>query len=185
MNRNAIISLAMLYALWQTNRQDLLDLIRPFVLYAVGNTTKVGAEIDILSICKYMEEEFGYRSIQIAVINRILARESSSKTTNAQRIIEKKNKRYVLVRSLSEKNEKFYANRLVCKEHSDAVTSSLTDFLNECRACKRVDYAQEEVERFLLSFFERQGGSIVLSVDDLRQMKAESNEMDYFIARFI
>lgn len=41
MNRNTIISLAMLYALWQSNRQDLLDLIRPFVMYAVGNTTKV------------------------------------------------------------------------------------------------------------------------------------------------
>lgn len=32
MNRNTIISLAMLYALWQSNRQDLLDLIRPFML---------------------------------------------------------------------------------------------------------------------------------------------------------
>lgn len=42
MNRNTIISLAMLYALWQSKRQDLLDLIQPFVLYAVGNTTKVG-----------------------------------------------------------------------------------------------------------------------------------------------
>ena len=185
MNRNAIISLAMLYALWQTNRQDLLDLIRPFVLYAVGNTTKVDAEIDIPNICKYMEEEFGYRSIQIAVIDRILAREASSKTPKAQRFIEKRNKRYVLIRSLSEKNEKFFADRLVCKGHSDAVTSSLTEFLNENQACKRVDYTQEEVERLLLSFFERQGGSIVLSVDDLRQVKAKSNEIDYFIARFI
>ena len=36
-----IISLAMLYALWQSSRKDLLDLIRPFVLYAVGNTLKL------------------------------------------------------------------------------------------------------------------------------------------------
>ena len=28
MNRNTIISLAMLYALWQSKRQDLLDLIQ-------------------------------------------------------------------------------------------------------------------------------------------------------------
>lgn len=59
MNRNTIISLAMLYALWQSNRQDLLDLIRPFVMYAVGNTTKVNSEIDIAHICDYMEDEFG------------------------------------------------------------------------------------------------------------------------------
>ena len=66
MNRNTIISLAMLYALWQTNRQDLLDLIRPFVLCAVGNTTKVNSEIDTTCVCNYMEKEFGYKSIQIA-----------------------------------------------------------------------------------------------------------------------
>ena len=47
MKKNAIISLAMLYALWQTKRSDLLDLIRPFVLYAVGVTTKVGDIIDV------------------------------------------------------------------------------------------------------------------------------------------
>mgnify|MGYP001539522291 FL=1 len=74
MNRNTIISLAMLYALWQSNRQDLLDLICPFVLYAVGNTAKVNAEIDISLVCDYMEKEFGYKSIQVAVINRVLAR---------------------------------------------------------------------------------------------------------------
>ena len=55
LKKNAIISLAMLYALWQTNRSDLLDLIRPFVLYAVGVTTKVGSVIDVKGICKYME----------------------------------------------------------------------------------------------------------------------------------
>lgn len=53
MNRNTIISLAMLYALWQSNKQDLLDLIRPFVLYAVGNTAKINTEIDIALVCDY------------------------------------------------------------------------------------------------------------------------------------
>ena len=48
MNKNAITSLAMIYALWQSKRQDLLDLIRPFVLYAVGSTTTLNSEIDIL-----------------------------------------------------------------------------------------------------------------------------------------
>ena len=41
MNRNTILSLAMIYALWQSKRQDLLDLIKPFVLFSVGNTTSI------------------------------------------------------------------------------------------------------------------------------------------------
>ena len=54
MNRNTIISLAMLYALWQSKKQDLLDLIRPFVLYAVGNTTQINSEINITYVCNYL-----------------------------------------------------------------------------------------------------------------------------------
>lgn len=185
MNRNTIISLAMLYALWQSNRQDLLDLIRPFVLYAVGNTTKVNAGIDISLVCDYMEIEFGYKSIQVAVIKRVLAREASSKIQKDYRYIEKKNRQFILVKSLSPLIDDFSAKRMTCKGHSDAVTSALTKFFNEKQVCNRTDYIQAEIERLLLSFFERQGGSIVLSVDDLRQLKVRSNEVDYFIARFI
>lgn len=185
MNRNTIISLAMLYALWQSNRQDLLDLIRPFVLCAVGNTTKVNSEIDTTCVCNYMEKEFGYKSIQIAVIDRILARETASKVQKDFRCIEKKNKRFVLIKSLTPLIDDFSRKRTTCKGHADAVTNALTVFLNERQVCKRTDYSQPESERFLLSFFERQGSSIVLAVDDLRQLKARSNEIDFFIARFI
>lgn len=45
MKKNAIISLAMLYALWQTKRSDLLDLIRPFVLYARGSQQKLAISL--------------------------------------------------------------------------------------------------------------------------------------------
>lgn len=90
MNRNTIISLAMLYALWQSKRQDLLDLIKPFILYAVGVTTKVGDKIDVEKVSAHMEEEFGYRSFQIAVVKRVLLRETSSKINSAEQKIKKK-----------------------------------------------------------------------------------------------
>lgn len=185
MNRNTIISLAMLYALWQSNQQDLLDLIRPFVLYSVGNTTKVGDEIKVTQVCNYMETEFGYKSIQKAVVDRILSRETSSKFSKNNHRIERRNKRFVLLKSLGDLIDDFSTKRTTCKGHSDLVTNALTRFLNENRAYSRTNYTQVESERFLLSFFERQGGSIVLSVDDLRQLKSQSNEIDFFIARFI
>lgn len=77
MNRNTIISLSMLYALWQTERKDLLDLIRPFVMYAVGNVTAVGSQVNETEVCKAMEQEFGYKTFQPAVIHRILSREAA------------------------------------------------------------------------------------------------------------
>ena len=125
MKKNAIISLAMLYALWQTKRSDLLDLIRPFVLYAVGVTTKVGDIIDVEGICRYMESEFGYQSFQCAVVERILLRETSDAIKQESRIIKKEDRKFILIASLSTQVEKFNSKRLVCKEHSDAVTTAL------------------------------------------------------------
>lgn len=91
MNRNTIISLAMLYALWQSKHQDLLDLIQPFILYAVGDMTNIGEEIDIEKVATRMEEEFGYQSFQPAVVKKVLLRESSSKISVNERKIRKKN----------------------------------------------------------------------------------------------
>lgn len=107
MKKNAIISLAMLYALWQTKRSDLLDLIRPFVLYAVGVTTKVGDIIDVEGICRYMESEFGYQSFQCAVVERILLRETSDAIKQESRIIKKEDRKFILIASLSTQVEKF------------------------------------------------------------------------------
>ena len=185
MKKNAIISLAMLYALWQTKRSDLLDLIRPFVLYAVGVTTKVGDIIDVEGICRYMESEFGYQSFQGAVVERILLRETSDAIKQESRIIKKENRKFILIASLSTQVEKFNSKRLVCKEHSDAVTTALAGYLNHNRACRRDNYTSSEAEVFLLSFFERQGGSIVLSADDLRQISFKNSELDFFIGKFI
>lgn len=185
MKKNAIISLAMLYALWQTKRSDLLDLIRPFVLYAVGVTTKVGDIIDVEGICRYMESEFGYQSFQCAVVERILLRETSDAIKQESRIIKKENRKFILIASLSTQVEKFNSKRLVCKEHSDAVTTALAGYLNHNRACRRDNYTSSEAEVFLLSFFERQGGSIVLSADDLRQISFKNSELDFFIGKFI
>jgi len=48
-----------------------------------------------------MERELGYKSIQVAVIKRILDREASSKIQKDYRCIEKKNKQFILIKSLS------------------------------------------------------------------------------------
>ncbi len=185
MNRNTIISLAMLYAIWESKRQDLLDLIRPFVLFSIGYTTKTGERIDPISVGKYMENEFGYRSFQIEVVNKILSRETSSDIPKEKRLIVRRNNAYYLIGSLSKQIEEFSTKRTACKTHSDAVTSALSEYFNKCHVNNRDNYTQAEAEAYLLSFFERQGSAILLSVEDLRQIMAKNNEVEYFIGKFI
>ena len=185
MNRNTIISLAMLYALWQSKRQDLLDLIQPFVLYAVGNTTKVGGKIDEEKICECMENEFGYKSFQPAVVKKVLIRETSNKIDTAKQKIKRKNNNFYLIEDLSEHIETFTTKRTNCKGRVGAVTKALAEYLNTKAARNKKDYTQIDAERFLLDFFEKQGGAIVSLVEDLRQITAKNNEIDFYIGKFI
>ena len=185
MNRNTIISLAMLYAVWQTKHKDVLDLLRPFVLYAVGTTTKINDRIDIDVICGCMEKEFGYSSFPQAIGTRILQREAVDVDTASKKNIVKRDGAFYLINSLDEQNALFAERRTKCKEKSDAVSVALSVYLNKKEACGRNNYTQEEAERYLLTFFEARGNSVLTSVDDLRQILSKNNELEYFIARFI
>lgn len=47
MNENQVmISAAMLEAMWQSRKKDMLDLITPFIVFAVAQNNSVGEEID-------------------------------------------------------------------------------------------------------------------------------------------
>ncbi len=183
MNRNTIISLAMLYALWESKRQDILELISPFILYAVGITTKVGEAIDVGKVCERMVDEFGYRSFQPAIVNKVLTR-VSGKASHAN-VVERKNKSYYLKTSLDNLIENFNSRRTDCKVKSDAVTMSLSKYLNDNNVRGRTNYSQAEAEKNLLSFFEANGNSVLISVDDLNRIMSKDNEMEYFIAKYI
>ena len=184
MNNNTTTSLAMLYAIWQTSHQDLLELIQPFVLYSVGSTTSVGGIINAEKVCKYMESEFGYKNFQPAVINRILARAASSKRNNARKITKRKGS-YYLKESLSDIISSFDEKRTESRRQVNEVAKALSSFLNDHYVNNRSNYTPLEAEKHLLSFMETQGGSIVQSIEDLRQIPTKNNEMQYYIGRFI
>ena len=185
MNRNTIISLAMLYAVWQTKHKDVLDLLRPFVLYAIGTTAKINDRIDIDAICGCMDKEFGYSSLPQAIVTRILQRETLGNDNASKKTIIKRGGSFYLINCLDEDNALFAERRTKCKEKSDAVSAALSAYLNSKEACGRNNYTQEEAERYLLAFFEARGNSVLTSVDDLRQILSKNNEIEYFIARFI
>ena len=155
MNRNTIIGLSMMYALWESKKQDLLSLITPFVLYCVGTTTVKGRTIDIRATCKEMEQEFGYKEIHPEVISHVLSRESKKQQDNTQ-VIVKQNKSYVLVGSLDEHVSAFKEKRTTCKERTESVSRALANYLNLKSVYNRSNYSEADAESYLLAFFEKQ-----------------------------
>lgn len=184
MNRNTITSLSMLYALWQSERKDLLDVIRPFVLYTIGETTSGGNRIDIEAVCVFMEKEFGYKYVQPAVVERILRRETARSIPKDERLIKKLNGDFYLVGSLNGFVEKFKEKRAACKSHSDIVIKELVEYLNSYHI-KNENFTRAEVETLLLAFFERQGERLILATEELNCIKAKHNEIEYYIGKFI
>ena len=185
MSRNAIIGLSMMYALWEAKKQDLLSLITPFVLFCIGTSTSQGKSIDVDAICRRMETEFGYKEIQPGVISHVLNRESKKDSGKDTPIITKKNNLYILSGCLDSFVDSFKNKRTTCKERTEAVSKALAEYLNKKSVYKRKDYSETDAETNLLAFFEKQGESILLSAEDLRQLLRKDNEMDYSIARFI
>ena len=181
MNRNAITSIAMIYTLWSANHQDLLDIVTPFVLYAVGKNAKPGKAIQIAQIASYIETEFGYTRFDHNVIKRILGREIRRKTNK----IENKDNEYYLVCSLADYVDNFSKKRIESKARTDQITTALADYLNRNNVNSRTNYTQAETETALLSFFQRQGGAIITSIQDLKQVMYRNNALNYYIACFI
>lgn len=95
MNQNVLVSTAMISALWEKHNKDTLDLMIPFMKYAIANTTKVGAKLNLNSVIEIFKTEFGYDSIPYNVVINILNRLSPS-------ILSKKDREYTLIASLDD-----------------------------------------------------------------------------------
>lgn len=51
-NNQTMISAAMLEAVWQSRKKDMIDLITPFVMYATATLTSPGEKVDIQKVAK-------------------------------------------------------------------------------------------------------------------------------------
>ncbi len=60
-NGQALISAAMLEAIWVSRKKDMIDLITPFVLYAVAKQTSPGEQINTKAVQKAVQENNGTR----------------------------------------------------------------------------------------------------------------------------
>ena len=82
-----MISAAMLEALWQSRKKDMIDLITPFVMYATASLTSPNEVINIHNVQAYVQQHFAYNDIPDSIIRRVFNR-------NPYSAIKKKNHNY-------------------------------------------------------------------------------------------
>lgn len=119
-----LVGTAMLNAVWLKQHNDMLDLILPFVKYAIGRKYKKGDRIEPGEIAACLNEELGYESIPHEVVATMLKRLSPS-------VLDRRRGEFWLKVGL-EKDVKSYSDqRLTMKERHEKVGSTLAAYLNE------------------------------------------------------
>ncbi len=64
-NQNLLMGAVLLETMWRTRKQDLIDLIAPFVFYSVAKSCAPHEIIDKKDVRNYIRNEFGYKDLPI------------------------------------------------------------------------------------------------------------------------
>ena len=176
-NKQALISAAMLETLWSSRKKDMIDLITPFILYAVAKHTSPGERINTKAVLLYVREHYAYPDLPESIVKSALAR----KPLNA---IIKQDGHYYLVKPVDETISQIDARQKECDNTISKIGSELTKYLHT--HCKKVkNMTEEKAIMHLHSFFSKYG--LEIETDELAKecITPEIYEIDYYISRYI
>ena len=175
-NQNLLTGAVMLETMWKTRHQDLLDLISPFVFYAVAKVCSPKNKIDQTRALEIVRKEFGYTDMPPTVIGRILIRNPE--------LFRKKDGQFWLNRSLDSWVAEIEKRRNDCEEKIRAIGEQLASYL-ELHSKSHRKFTTEQAIEDLQGFFSRQG--IFFGTNQLEEHATElrGRETDYYIAQYL
>lgn len=153
MNNNTILNnTAILTAIWEETKKDNIELLKPMILFLVGNNTKIGNVIDCEKIISLMNEQFSFKELPMAVLFKVFNRLKGK--------INKVNKEYYLICDVTKELEEFKNKEDIIRNESEQVIKELAKFLRESdNKFKNIDRSQTEK---LFAIFLEQNGFITL-----------------------
>ena len=164
----------MLETMWALKKQDLIDLIKPFVIYTVAKNYNLNQVIDEHHVLSLVKKEFGYKDMPVSIVQSVFKRTAE---------IKKFYGKYYYSKSLEDETSRIEKRRLDCDLVSQNIGKSLADYLN--RHLYEKKYEVETALGALLTFFSRYG--IYVGVDRMEEHDDcfKSSEEDYYIAQYI
>ena len=176
-NPKTLTSIATLETLWEIKHSDMLDLITPFVKYAIVHTVAMNDPVDTTKVATFVKAEFGYKEFPESIITKILKR-------NSPAFFKKEGGQYHYIVSLDVEVEKLDKRRTECKEHIDIISEALAVYLSA--HCKhKHNFTPKEAANALQSFFEQYGLFVGANPQALEAISPQRYETDYYIAQFI
>ena len=124
-----------------------------------------------------MDEEFGFPNIPKAVIIKIFNR--------MKKIIIRNEKKFYLIKDLSEETQKFDENKNQIQDESNNVINSLMEYLRKCNKNFN-NITLEETKKLLNIFLEKNGFITIDNIENLKNVgEYKTDQANYYIAKFI
>ena len=144
-NNQTMISAAMLEAVWQSRKKDMIDLITPFVMYATATLTSPGEKVDTQKVQNYVQHNFAYTDMPEVIIKKVFARKPYSS-------IERRNHNYYLVSPIDSEISQMDSRRKDCERYLHVLGEKLSVYLNA--HCKRAgNFTDSRAINCLHTFF--------------------------------
>ena len=178
MNDNqTMISAAMLEAVWQSRKKDMIDLITPFVMYATATLTSPHEEINIEKVQEYVQQNFAYTDMPEVIIRKVLKR-------NPYSSIRRKGYRFYLNSPIDSEISKMDHRKRECERYLHILGEKLSEYLN-IHCIKMRNFTEKSAINCLHTCFSRYG--LQIGMDELASVSISPKdyETDYYIARFI
>lgn len=175
-NDNALISTAVLTAIWDDSHKDNIELIMPFVTDIIFNKFKINEEINEEYIINQLKVKFCFNKFPHAVLKIVLNRMKKRKILKAD------NKKYILIEDLKDSAKEFEDKLNVAKLDTSKVIKSITKYLK-----KELDnnITESEAEIYFGNFISSYGYNTYENINSIKGLERKIDVTNYLIGEFI
>ena len=173
---NALISTAVLTAIWNETHKDNIELIKPFVLEIINKSYSINQELDETFIINQLREKYCFNRFPMAVLKIVLTRLKKDK------IIRTENKKFILSKDVSKETELFNNKRLVAKNEVKETIDEVIIYLSE-QIGKKV--SQADAEKYFSDFISSYGYNTYENINSIKGINRKTEFTNYLIGEFI
>ena len=175
-NDNALISTAVLTAIWDDSHKDNIELVIPFVSNIIFNKFKVNDLIDEEYILRQLKEKFCFNKFPHAVLKIVLNR------MKRRNILKLDNKKFILTKDLKDEAKEFEDRLNIAKLETSKVISAITKYLKKEL---NDDIVESDAEIYFGNFISSYGYNAYENINFVKKIERKSDVTNYLIGEFI
>lgn len=175
-NDNALISTAVLTAIWDDSHKDNIELVIPFVSNIIFNKFKVNDLIDEEYIIRQLKEKFCFNKFPHAVLK------IASNRMKRRNILKLDNKKFILTKDLKDEAKEFEDRLNIAKLETSKVISAITKYLKKEL---NDDIVESDAEIYFGNFISSYGYNAYENINFVKKIERKSDVTNYLIGEFI